>query len=221
MRTIGRRSIASGINVVLALGQSGTLIGLVVAVCLTLALPFIRNANLTVSVPVSFDLDTPSPVVAGRSGLDFAIENDREPATRNQRRKVASLSGSLRIPTSSRWFIAAQASVLIAVLAFVWYVIGQLRRVFETLIAGNPFVPENAIRIRAVAIAVIVGELARAAVVYAENLYATTHVAIAGVRFDTWPRPSLTTIGLGLIILVIAEVFRLGTRLDEEQQLTI
>jgi hypothetical protein len=61
----------------------------------------------------------------------------------------------------------------------------------------------------------------RAAIVYAENLYATTHVVLAGVQFDTWPRISFTTIGCGLIILVIAEVFRVGTRLDEEQSLTI
>ena len=39
--------------------------------------------------------------------------------------------------------------------------------------------------------------------------------------FDTWPRLDFATLGHGLIILVIAEVFRAGTRLDEDQALTI
>jgi len=38
-----------------------------------------------------------------------------------------------------------------------------------------------------------------------------THVAIAGLQFDALPRVSFTTIGHGLIILIIAEVFRTGT----------
>jgi hypothetical protein len=221
MKTIGRGSVASVINFLLAFGQFGTFLGLVIALCLTLALPFIRNPAVTISVPVSFTLDTLSPVIAGRSGLEFSILNDKEQAKRNERRKITSLGGSLQIPTTNRWFIAAQSGVLIAVLAFFWYVLGRLRGVFRTLTFGTPFVPENAARIRAVAFAVIAGEFARSAIVFAENAYARTHVAIAGLRFDAWPQLDFGTLGHGLIILVIAEVFRLGTRLDEEQSLTI
>ena len=63
--------------------------------------------------------------------------------------------------------------------------------------------------------------LTRAAIFWAETRYSATHVPIAGVTFDTWPHVSLTTVVLGFIILVIAEVFRAGTRLDEDQSLTI
>jgi Protein of unknown function (DUF2975) len=111
--------------------------------------------------------------------------------------------------------------MLIVIFAFVLYVIDQLRAVLRTLIHGNPFVAENATRIRRVAFAVIIGEFARALIVFAENHYAMTNVAIAGLQFDTWPHMSFRTIIYGLIILVIAEVFRAGTRLDEEQSLTI
>jgi hypothetical protein len=221
MRTIGKGSIASVIRVLLAFGQFGALIGLIIAACVTVALPFIGNPKLTVSIPVSFTLDTLSPVVVGRSGLDFTILNDKEQAKRDTRRQIASLNGSLRVPTSDRRFIAAQSSVLIAVLAFFWYVMGKLRRVFQTLTAGTPFVPENAARIRAVAIALIAGEFVQSAIVFAENVYARTHVAVAGLQFDRWPHLNFGAIGHALIILVIAEVFRLGTRLDEEQSLTI
>ena len=221
MKTIGRGSVASVISVLLAFGQFGALIALIITGCLTVAIPFIRNPGVTVSIPVSFTLDTLTPVVVGRSGLDFTILDDKEQTKRDTRRKIASLNGSLRVPTSDRRFIAAQSGVLIAVLAFFWYVTGKLRSVFKTLSAGNPFVPENAARIRAVAIAFIAGEFVRSAIVFAENVYARTHVAIAGLQFDRWPQLDFGMLGHGLVILVIAEVFRLGTRLDEDQSLTV
>ena len=42
-----------------------------------------------------------------------------------------------------------------------------------------------------------------------------------GLRFDARPDFSIMAVFYGLIILVIAEVFRAGTRLDEEQSLTV
>jgi len=72
-----------------------------------------------------------------------------------------------------------------------------------------------------IAIAVIAGEVARSAVVFFENSYAMTHVAGAGLRFDATPDFNGFAVIHGLIILVISEVFRAGTRLDEEQSLTV
>ena len=101
------------------------------------------------------------------------------------------------------------------------WVLGQLRAVFRTLRDGQPFVPANATRIRWIAFAVIVGELARSAIVFFENYYAMTHFSADGLRFDARPDLNVFAIINGLIILVIAEVFRAGTRLDEEQSLTV
>ena len=109
-----------------------------------------------------------------------------------------------------------------AILIFIVAVMGKLRAVLRTLILDKqPFVPANAARIRWIGLAVIVGELARTAVIYAENVYARAYYAIPGVTFDVVPLPTFWPIILGLLILVIAEVFRAGTRLDEEQSLTI
>ena len=48
-----------------------------------------------------------------------------------------------------------------------------------------------------------------------------THFSANGLRFDARPDLNVFTIVHGLIILAIAEVFRTGTRLDEDQSLTI
>ena len=68
---------------------------------------------------------------------------------------------------------------------------------------------------------VIVGELVRAAVMYFESYYAMAHFSAEGLRFEARPDLNLFAIMLGLIILVIAEVFSAGTLLDEDQSLTI
>ena len=106
-------------------------------------------------------------------------------------------------------------------LALVLFVLGQLRAVFRTLRDGRPFVPANATRIRWIAFAVIVGELGRALVMYSSNSYVMTHFSANGLQFDARPDLNVFTIVHGLIILAIAEVFRTGTRLDEDQSLTI
>jgi hypothetical protein len=85
----------------------------------------------------------------------------------------------------------------------------------------NPRVPANATRIRWIAVAVIVGELGRSGLVFFENYYAKTHFSAAGLRFEARPDFNVLAIVLGLVILVIAEVFRTGTRLEEEGSLTI
>lgn len=105
--------------------------------------------------------------------------------------------------------------------AAVLFVVGQLRAVFRTLRDGRPFVPANAARIRWIAFAVIAGEIARAAIVYSANSHAMTYFSANGLRFDARPDLNVVTIVYGLIILAIAEVFRTGTRLDEDQSLTI
>lgn len=221
MKALGRGSVASFIGAVLGFSRIGLAVGLLVAVGVTLAVPFMRDPRMTVSVPVSFSMDAPASVSVGRAKFGFEIPDEREVDQRKAKGRIDRVEGALHVPTSSRVFIVANALILIVMIAFALYVVGQLRGVFRTLSAGRPFVPENALRIQRVAYAVIGGELVRSMIVFAENYYAKTHVTIAGLQFDAWPRVNMMPIGYGLIILVIAEVFRVGTRLDEDQSLTI
>jgi hypothetical protein len=64
-------------------------------------------------------------------------------------------------------------------------------------------------------------EVARAAIVFFEHSYAQAHFVADGLRFEARPDVNGLAFVCALIILVIAEVFRAGTRLDEEQSLTI
>jgi hypothetical protein len=68
---------------------------------------------------------------------------------------------------------------------------------------------------------VIFGELARAALVYFWSYYTSLHFTANGLRFVASTDFNVITIVGGFAILVIAEVFREGTRLHEDQSLTI
>jgi len=160
-------------------------------------------------IPVSFSIDAHAlPVSAPSVGIERA--------------QIEKARGSLKFSPPPGASLVARAMLGVAImLVFVLVVLGQLRALFRTLRDGRPFVPANAARIRWIAVAVIAGELVRAAVIYSANAYAMTHFSANGLRFDARPDLNFFTIVHGLIILAIAEVFRTGTRLDEDQSLTI
>jgi hypothetical protein len=166
-------------------------------------------------------METPGQILGGRSGYGFEFRETR-PSPPPRTGRINRIDGSLRFPASNRWFIAANGIALIAIMVFIAAVLGKVRAVLRTLIYDKqPFIAANAARIRWIGLAVIVGELARTAAIYAENVYARAYVVVPGVTFDLLPQPSVWTIVHGLMILVIAEVFRVGTQLDEDQSLTI
>jgi hypothetical protein len=165
--------------------------------------------KITLDIPVSFSVDPQALPVRAPS---LAIEG----AQIEHARATVKFSP----PPGASLFLPALLG-LVVMFALALFVVGQLRAVFRTLRDGRPFVPANATRIRWIAIAVIAGELGRAVVMYSSNSYVMTHFSANGLRFDARPDFNVFTIIYGLIILAIAEVFRAGTRLDEDQSLTI
>src|SRR5690606_19447219 len=121
----------------------------------------------------------------------------------------------------SRGFLTLVALGLVGIFAIVWWIVAELRAVFRTLRAGQPFVPANAGRIRRIAYALLLAELARTASSMFGGYYVFNHVQADGITFLEGPDVSLGGIAQALIILAISEVFRAGTRLDEDQALTV
>jgi len=162
-----------------------------------------------IDIPVSFSVDAQAlPVRAPSLGIEGA--------------KIEHVRGQLKFSPPPGASLVVPALVGLAImLALVLFVLSQLRAVIRTVRDGRPFVPANAARIRWIAFAVIAGEVARAVGVYSSNSHVMTHFSANGLRFDARPDLNILTIVHGLIILAIAEVFRTGTRLDEDQSLTI
>ncbi len=64
-------------------------------------------------------------------------------------------------------------------------------------------------------------EFVRAGLVWFWSHYTTMHLVADGVRFVARADIDTSAIIHGLVILVIAEVFREGAQLDEDRSLTI
>lgn len=220
MKAMGRRSLASFLTLLLTIAWWLMALGLAGATLLLVLSPFTHSpievdaswlsvgSNSTMTIPVSVAVDAQTHRVAA-------------PALGIAEAQLEDLRGSLRFPTRGGPLVAGHAVLLMLLLGLGLWVVGQLRAVFRTLGAGRPFVPANATRLRRVAYGVIAAEIARAAVFLFEHQYARTYFSAPGLRFEVHPELSAMTIVYGLIILIIAEVFRAGTRLDEEQSLTV
>jgi len=208
MKAVGARSIASFIRFVL---DAVWWLAIVSLALITGMLVFSFSVkpggnNLTMTLPVALELTSPV------HGSGDSTETDA---------RIEKLRGNLRFPVRNGAFLSG--NMLLTVLLFGCFLWGlnQLRHVFRSLSRGLLFIPENARRIRWVGFTVIFGELAWSALVYFWSYYSSQHFTANGLRFVASIDFSGTTIIAGLSILVIAEVFQEGTRLHEEQSLTI
>lgn len=208
MKAMGKRSVSSFLAGLISVGLYTVAVAAVLMLGLASVPLFTDLSNTEMSIPVSFSVEsgalrlaTPAPGVASAD--------------------ISDARGTLRFPPPSGMFLTTTALLASVGLAIVLWVLVQLRAVFLTLRDGRPFVTANAMRIRWIGCAVILWEVVQSLVLFGGNAYAKSHFAADALRFDAWPRIDVFAIIYGLIILVIAEVFRTGTRLDEDQSLTI
>ena len=205
---MAKASLAGFVAGVLRVGWWFVAVALFLTTCIVLVSPWMDLRGGEIDIPVSFDVDTRTVQVSA-------------PALGVGAAEIQHVRGSMSFPPPSRASVAVPMALVAVMLALILWVLGQLIALFRTLRDRQPFVPDNAMRIRRIGYAVIAGELARAATVFISNSYAMTHFSAEGLRFDARLDMNLLAIVHGLIILVIAEVFRASTRLDEDQSLTI
>jgi hypothetical protein len=119
------------------------------------------------------------------------------------------------------WLGPIAAATLLAAdlyLAGALVIVGRLRKIFQTLVIGDPFHPDNVRRLHTIGIALAALELGRYAFtvvarMFAHDLGLAKMPSGAGINLTTWFAV--------LVIVVLAEVFREGARLRGEAELTI
>jgi uncharacterized membrane protein (DUF485 family) len=124
-----------------------------------------------------------------------------------------------RLHIAGRWLGPLAAAALLGAdlyFAGAIIIVGRLRRIFQTLIAGDPFHPDNVRRLRVIGGALAALEVGRYVAAGLLRLFMPDHGAArltGGVSLTTWFAV--------LVIVVLAEVFREGARLRGEAELTI
>lgn len=194
-----------------------------IASCVVAALALVGAVNVGVQIGLNGEPD----FVAGREAqmvLPVAFELDGAAArvTSADRRNGGAIehaTGLLRLGAPDRPSIALVGAA--AMLALVLWILAELAALCRSIRDGQPFAAHNAARIRRLALALALTEMSRAAVVYTAHAYVAAHFAADHLRFTASPHIDAPAILGALILLVLAEAFRTGTRLDEEQSLTV
>ena len=189
---LGVLVITAGLNVGVQIGPNGE--------------PnFVAGSAAQMVLPVAFELD---PEAAQVKSVDLPNSGTIERA-----------SGVLRLTSPDRPWLAMGGAAVMTGLAL--WILAELAALCRSIRDGQPFAPRNAGRIRRLALAIALAEGSRAAIVYSAHAYVAAHFAAEHLRFAAWPRINGFAIVSALILLVLAEAFRTGTRLDEDQSLTV
>lgn len=100
-------------------------------------------------------------------------------------------------------------------------IIYQLRKIFATLVDGNPFLLANAKRMRTIGVLIFGGVLLQLIAGISIGWLIMEKVIVTGVAFSAKGELNMGGIFFGLVMLILAEIFRQGALLKEEQDLTV
>ncbi|PHR92995.1 MAG: hypothetical protein COA69_06675 [Robiginitomaculum sp.] len=115
--------------------------------------------------------------------------------------------------------LVSSLSMIVGAGAFL-IILKQLRQICQTLVMGDPFVPENAHRLRIIWIAVAIAEVLRLITgIVLSGLMVQTNDTVEQIEITLDLRIYVWFLVLALIIL--SEVFREGARMRQEQKLTV
>ncbi len=134
---------------------------------------------------------------------------------------VFSFTEGFSAPEAGTLFIF-QFTLVIPLLAMGLLIVFHLRKIFSTIAGGDPFSMENSKRIRVIGWTVIAASVLKALLSFFLGLYFSTLVDLPGLVLTANLR--LTDFGgvfVGITILILAEVFQHGARLQEESNLTV
>jgi serine phosphatase RsbU (regulator of sigma subunit) len=200
MKLLGRWSLASFMKLVIDVPYYFLLVVLpiVFAGALWMVLTG-RSGSVQFETPVQFQLDPGShPFVTSQHNIqDVAITQAHG--------TLQFRGGGSRMGIA--WTGLGYGIISMGVALFV---LNRLRAIFRTLRDQNPFVAPNASRIRLIGIVLVMGPLASTALGawYAERV--TREISVAGLALNADWSVNTWVIFSGLILLMLAEVFRLG-----------
>lgn len=128
----------------------------------------------------------------------------------------------------SEEFWAAHPSYLVVSTLFALVLAGTalggiscLRKILDSVERGEAFEAPNAQRLRVLGILILVGTLGNTLMEFVSSAYADVLLRPQGFNFDGRIAFDEGVIVVGLSVLVLSEVFRIGAKLREEQELTI
>jgi hypothetical protein len=202
MKLLGRRSLSSVLGAVVnflffgACALGVFLLGLFVVV-----LWKGTGRNITLTLPVSFSIE--------RSAYQLSAPSDEK-----VKPEIASGSqGNVIVHGGGKTIGELTILLGLSMTAGAAIVLSRFRRIFRRLREGRPFLVENARDLRFIGGTIVIGELAVAVLQYASMRLVEAGLSSPQLTFQAPFSISLPVIFTGLMVLVIAEVFREGSQM--------
>ena len=207
MKVLGRASISSVLKFTLDVAWYATIVlAIVVAIDVLGGVAGASAGRL--DLEVRFELDPGSyRVVSETYGVEHAF--------------IVDAVGKLVFGSTDVTLLLVYFGLLLVWFGAALAIIYELRQVLRTLVDGEPFVQANAMRIHMIGLVIIFMEVAKVVILTLFSVFVRDNFSVEGFTLGVAPRPDLGVILVGLVVLVIAAVFRQGTELQEEQEFTV
>lgn len=218
-RVLGVLTAVTSISFYLLAAASAAALIAAPAVKLLAPEPQGRERGLEVPVAVNSVWEWGLEVPAILRDSEEAVETPWGPA----RLAVDDVNATILLPIDSLpwWLLGVLWTFVAALSALMLLALHHLRRIFQRVRAGDPFAAENALRMRRLGILLLALTLLHDLTLYAAALAVRNWLASATVEIAVLPRIDLRVAFVALVIVALAEVFRRGAHLEDEQSLVI
>lgn len=123
--------------------------------------------------------------------------------------------------SSSRMAFAGMMSAGAVVAWGMLYILRQVKALLSGTDHASPFTLANANRVSRIGVSVIIMGLVSESIKFAVGAYTASVVTVPGLELRPGMQIPWATLFLGLMVMVVAEVFRYGVRLQEDSDLTV
>ncbi len=204
VRALGRWSLASLLKVLVDVPYFVLLVVVPVLCLLALwvGLDPARRAAVSIKTPIRFTLDAASHPFSAPGRAVKAVS-------------ITDAQGTLHVEGAGADPTTLWAAFGFAVIGLTTslVVLSRLRAVLRTLKEKDPFLSRNVARIRIIGLALVLGELLKGGMAAWLGARATRGITVAGVAFLDGPSFDAWVLGSGVVLVVLAEVFRLGAQM--------
>lgn len=139
------------------------------------------------------------------------------------RLEVEDVHGVLRLPLSMLpwWLVAVLWAHVAVVFALIMLFLHQLRRIFQRVRAGAPFDAANARRLRWLGLLLIAVAVVNGVAEQVASGAVRVGMASGAITVQRGLHLDLSAILVALVLVALAEIFRRGAELEDEQSLVV
>ncbi len=210
MNILGKWSVTSFINFMVQLAWAGV----VVILCLHILLivfQFFGLSIVLIDLPIQISPEVLPEKLSMKTRDSLIIFTDS---------MQASYHPAL-FENGSRWAIAIITLIQATGLGIIVYGLSQLKAILRNLMIENPFASDNEKRLRIIAILVMLITPFLYGYEWLSYWFFTSYVDVPQNLQTISPTFDIIYVVIGLVILVLAEIFRQATQIHEEQKLTV